>query len=111
MGLKASRVGRESTEYDINILIACLPPDNNQKDWLSHQYMQMQNSQTYVQQDCCFATRLYFEKKIDTKMKDITFFQMYPFAAPISDLNIHITMKNPSTVNDTALELSINAVL
>lgn len=103
--------GYDVTEYDINILIACLQPDNNQKDWLSHQYMQMQNSQTYVQQDCCFATRLYFEKKIDTKMKDITFFQMYPFAAPISDLNIHITMKNPSTVNDTALELSINAVL
>lgn len=103
--------GYNITEYDISILIACLPPNDDKKVWLKHQYMQMQNSPTCIQQDCCFATRLYFEKKIDTKMKDITFFPMHPFAASLNNLNIHITMQNPATENDTQLGLSINTVL
>lgn len=103
--------GYNINEYDVSILIACLPPSDDQKVWLKHNYMQMQNSQTCIQQDCCFATRLYIEEEINTKMRDITFFSTCTFATPINDLNIHVTMKNPTTVNDTQLGLSINEVL
>lgn len=103
--------GYDIKEYDVSILIVCLPPDEDQKVWLSHQYMMMQNSDTHTLHDCCFATRLYYEKDIYTKLRDISFFINYPLNSSIGDLNIHITLKNPPTTSDTELDLSINTIL
>ena len=103
--------GYDIQEFDISILIACLPPNENQKTWLSDQYMLMQNSETHNEQDCCFAVKLYFEKRISTQMRDITFFTNCKFANSINDLNINISLQNPSTEFDSELNLSINSIL
>lgn len=103
--------GYDIKEYDICIMIVCLPPNEAKKVWLKDQYLLMQNSGAHAQQDCCFAARLYMEQKIDTKLRDVTFFTNCPFNTSINDLNIHITLKNPPTTSDTELDLSINTIL
>lgn len=103
--------GYDIKEYDICIMIVCLPPNEAKKVWLKDQYLLMQNSGVHAQQDCCFAARLYMEQKIDTKLRDVTLFTNCPFNTSINDLNIHITLKNPPTTSDTELDLSINTIL
>ena len=103
--------GYDIKEYDISILIACLPPDEDTKTWLSHQYMLMRDSKTNVAQDCCFAVRLYFEKEISTQMRDVKFYTNCSFPNSINDLNIHITLQNPAIASDEELNLSIDSIL
>ena len=103
--------GYDIKKYDAIILIACLPPDKNTEVWLNYTHMLMQNASENVKRDCCFATKLYFEKKLHTKMRDITFLGHLSFADTLKDLNIHIALKTPSTINDTTLEISVESVL
>ena len=90
-------------------VIACLPPNETQKDSLYLDYLQ--SDEIGTRRDVKFLERLLFERKIETDFGCIPFIKDMLLNEQLKKLKLSIYLKTANSTSDTSTTLDVSEIL